>query len=56
MHLESFSILWTNIFLDLTHDDIVNVYHMLDPLFIYPDPSLIPRLGPDDIHRTVSSL
>lgn len=39
---------------DLGHDDIIDLYHMLDPLFVYPDASLIPLLGPEDIHRTVS--
>ena len=32
----------------------MDIYQVLSPLFIYPDRSVLARLGPDDVHRTVS--
>ena len=43
------------VILDLSHDDVMAVYHLLEPLFIFPDAHVRARLGPDDVQRTVSS-
>ena len=43
-------------FLDLGHDDILEIVRLLDPLFIFPDPNVRARLGPEDVQRTVSPL
>ena len=40
--------------LDMSHDDVMTVYHLLEPLFIFPDANVRARLGPDDVQRTVS--
>ena len=38
----------------MTHDDVMTVYHLLEPLFIFPDANVRARLGPEDVQRTVS--
>ena len=43
------------IFLALSHDDVMEAYNLLAPLFIHPDAHVAGLLGPDDVQRTVSS-